>query len=38
MNNNEFEFYKLKKWIKIHRLDWWILVTNKDAIPFIEKT
>jgi hypothetical protein len=35
--NSEFDFYKLKKWVKIDRLHWWNLITKKDAIPFIEK-
>ncbi len=39
MNNlkSEFDFYKLKKWVKVDNLHWWRLVLKKDAIPFIEK-
>ena len=36
-NTSEFDFYKLKKWVNVERLQWWNLASKKDAIPFIEK-
>jgi hypothetical protein len=34
---NEYDFYKLKKWVELNRLHWWKLVLQKNAVPFIEK-
>lgn len=35
--NSEFDFYKLKKWVKIEKIYWWKLVESESAISFLEK-
>jgi hypothetical protein len=35
--SSEYDFYKLKSWINPNSLYWHHLVTNKHAVPFIEK-
>ena len=39
MNNQEsvYDYYKLKTCLEPKRIQWWKLVSNRNAIPFIEK-